>query len=105
MLRALNPTSKTALKNQCLLISQGDLQKAKELYDFYIDGIEDIPATDPIPPTWQQNTMNTVNGIMAWLQNNSGTIVDGVNYIRSLMGRAAVQAAEETVEEVAIEAS
>lgn len=102
MIRAINPTSKAALKNQCLLIAQGDLQKAKELYDFYIDGLEDLPALDPVPPTWQENTKDTVNGIMGWVQNNGGTIVQGINYIRGLMGRGAVQAAEE-VEEVAIE--
>lgn len=103
MIRAINPTSKASLKNQCLLIAQGDLQRAKELYDFYIDGLEDLPALDPIPPTWQESTKETVNGIMGWLQNNGGAIVDGVNYIRSLMGREAVQAAATVAEEVAVE--
>jgi len=103
MIRAINPTSKAALKNQCLLIAQGDVKKARELYDFYIDGLEELPALDPVPATWIDNTKDTVNGIMAWLQNNSATIVDGVNYIRSLLGRSAVQAAADAAEEVAIE--
>lgn len=107
MIRAINPTSKAALKNQCLLIAQGDLQRAKEIYDYYIDGLEDLPALDPVPPTWQESTKETVNGIMAWLQNNGGTIVDGVNYIRGLLGKGAA-AGEATAtaaleEEVAIE--
>ena len=104
----INPTSKAALKNQCLLIAQGDLARAKEIYDYYTDGLDELPAFDPVPPTWQESTKETVNGIMGWLQNNGGTIVDGVNYIRGLLGKGATageaaDTAAELEEEVAIE--
>ncbi len=106
MIRAINPTSKVALKNHCFLMAEGDLQKARELYDFYSEGLEELPAFDPVPASWMDNTKDTVNGIMGWLQNNSGAIVEGVNYIRGLVGKGAVQTAEEAAdmaEEVIIE--
>ena len=108
MIRMINPTSKAALKNQCLLIAQGDLQRAKEIYDYYIEGLEDLPAFDPVPPTWMDNAKDTANGIIGWLQNNGGSIAEGVNYIRGLLGKGATAGeaaatAAELEEEVAIE--
>jgi hypothetical protein len=45
----------------------------------------DLPDFDPVPPTWQQNTAQTINGIMDWLKNNGGTIQQAYAYIQQLI--------------------
>jgi hypothetical protein len=82
MLQAITPTSKTSLKRQCLYAAKGNLKEAKELYEFFAEDLKDLPDNDPVPPTWQQNTANTLNGIMAWFKENQGTLSQGVEFVR-----------------------
>ena len=97
MLHQLQFTSKASLKQQCLYITGGNIKETKELYEFLVEDMPDLPATDPIPPTWQENTKNTVNGIFSWIQQNQGSISQGIDYLRGLFkGNAAI--AEETTE-------
>ena len=102
MMQGVRITSKESVKIQSLMMSGGDIKQAKEIYDFLVDGMDSLPDHDPIPPTWQDSTKNTVNGIMGWLKDNQGTIVTGVDYIRSLFGRGGAVVAE-TAEEGAKE--
>ena len=80
-------TSKAALKQQCLLISGGNVKEAKELYDFLAEDMKNLPATDPIPPSWQENTKNTLNGIIQWVTQNQSTLTQGIDYVRGLIGK------------------
>ena len=98
MLQQLQFTSKASLKQQCLYITGGNIKETKELYDFLVEDMPDLPATDPIPPTWQENTKNTVNGILSWIQQNQGTISQGIDYLRGLFAKSAVAVEEEAVE-------
>lgn len=82
MLQAITPTSKTSLKRQCLYAAKGNLKEAKELYEFFAEDLKDLPDNDPVPPTWQQNTANTLNGIMAWFKENQGTLSQGIEFVR-----------------------
>ena len=50
MIRAINPTSKASLKMQCLLVSNGDIDKAERLYDFHGKGYARL--TDVRPPPY-----------------------------------------------------
>lgn len=98
MLQQLQFTSKASLKQQCLFITGGNIKETKELYEFLVADMPDLPDTDPIPPTWQESTKSTVNGIFSWIQQNQGTISQGIDYLRGLFSKNAAAAAEETAE-------
>ena len=84
MLQQIRFTSKAALKQQAIFLAGGNPREAKEFYDFLIDGMETLPDLDPIPPTWQENTKDTVNGILSWLKENQDTLATGISYVRSV---------------------
>ena len=83
--QGIRATSKNSLKLQCLFCARGDLKEAKELYDFFASDMPDLPDYDPIPPTWMDNTKETVNGLMAWLKDNQGTLAQGYEFIRNIV--------------------
>ena len=85
MIQAIQPTSKTSLKQQCLIVAKGNLKEAKELYDFFASDMPNLPDVDPVAPTWQQNTAQTVNSVMAWLKENQGTLVQGYQFVQGII--------------------
>lgn len=90
MIQAINPTSKTSLKQQCLIVSKGNLKEAKELYDFFAEDLQSLPDNDPVPPTWQQSTAQTVNGVLAWIKENQGTLAQGLEFIRAAIANKGI---------------
>jgi hypothetical protein len=102
MMQGIRATSKSSLKLQCLFCCKGDLKEAKELYNFFAEDLEDLPDNDPVPQTWQQNTAQTVNSLMAWLKENQGTLTQAYSFVQSIIANKgtlpALTAAEETVE-------
>ena len=85
--QGIRATSKSSLKLQCLFCAKGDLKEAKELYDFFAGDMPDLPDYDPVPPTWQQNTAQTVNGIMDWIKDNQGTLAQAYDFIQGIIKR------------------
>ena len=83
--QGLRATSKSSLKLQCLFCAKGDLKEAKELYDFFASDMQDLPDYDPVPPTWQQNTAQTINGIMDWVKENQGTLAQAYDFIAGIV--------------------
>ena len=93
--QGLRATSKSSLKLQCLFCAKGDLKEAKELYDFFASDMPNLPDQDPVPPTWQQSTAQTVNGVLDWLKDNGPALQQGYEYIRQIVAnRGAVPAPE-----------
>ena len=88
--QGLKATSKNSLKWQCLYCAKGDLKEAKELYDFLAADMQDLPDFDPVPLTWQQNTAQTLNGIMAWLKENGATIQQAYQYVQQIIANRGV---------------
>ena len=84
MMQSIRPTSKTALKMQCLWACNGDLAKAKEFYDYFAKDTN-LQDNDPVPTTWQPNTANTINSIMSWLKENQDTLAQGYSFIQSVI--------------------
>lgn len=78
------PTSKAQLLQVAMFFSGGDTKKAQEFFDFYDKNLK-LPDFDPVAPTWQQNTANTVNGIMDWLKNNQETLVQGYQFVQTII--------------------
>ena len=88
--QGLRATSKSSLKLQCLFCAKGDLKEAKELYDFFASDMPDLPDYDPVPPTWQQNTAQTINGIMAWVKENGDTIQQAYQFVQQVIANKGV---------------
>lgn len=87
MIQHLRPTSKAALKQQCLMLSNGDIEKAMKLYDFMIKDMEDLPMFDQVPPTALQQVKEGAMGTMAWLNDNKNDILDWVGIIRGMFSK------------------
>ena len=90
MIQAITPTSKTSLKRQCLYAAKGNLKEAKELYDFFADDLKDLPDYDPVPKTWQQNTAETVNGVLSWVKENQGALAQGLEFVRAAIANKGI---------------
>jgi len=102
VLLGLTWSSKAALKKHCILAYGGNIQKASEAYEFLTKDMENLPDVDPVQPTTMEQMKDMANGIVGWVGQNQGTIIDTVNTVRGLfskMGRAAVEAEEVTIEE------
>lgn len=87
MLQHLRPTSKASLKQQCLLLSNGDIDKAERLYDFMTKDMPDLPMYDPIQPTTLQQVKQTAVETFGWINENQETIMNWVGIIRNLFGK------------------
>ena len=85
-LKYLSPTSKTSLKNQCMLLANGDIDKAERIYDFYTRDVPDLPTVDPAEPTWVDNTKKTFGGIMQWANENPNTVSVIYQFLQAVTG-------------------
>ena len=89
MIRAINPTSKASLKMQCLLVSNGDIDKAERLYDFMAKDMPDLPMFDPVQPTTLQQVKQTAADTFGWINENQDTIMNWVGMIRGMFSKGA----------------
>ena len=87
MAQQFTPTSKAALKQFCIMASKGNVEEATKLYNFYIEGMEDLPMFDPVPPTTMEKVKGTADGIFGFIRENQDGIMQGVELIRSLTGK------------------
>jgi hypothetical protein len=99
VLLGLTFSSKAALKKHCMLAYNGNIAQAKEAYDFLVDGMENLPDIDPTPPSTIEQVKGVANGLVGWIGQNQGTIIDTVNTVRGLFSKVS-QAAEEAGEVV-----
>lgn len=87
MIPSMMPTSKAALKQQALIASEGDIEKATRLYEFMIKDMEDIPLLDPIPPSKFEQAKTILGDGFNWMKENQDTIVNWVSFFRDLFGK------------------
>ena len=85
MLQSIRPTSKANLKTQCLIFAKGNVEEAKKLYDFYIDGMEDLPTFEPTPTTWTEDVGNKMNELFGWVRNNQDVISQGFDFVNGFI--------------------
>ena len=90
MIQAIRPTSKATLKMQCLMACKGDIDEAMKLYDYFAKDMPELPDYDQPAPTWQQNTAQTVNGIMGWLKENGGAIQQAYQFVQQVIANKGV---------------
>ena len=102
MISAMRPTSKATLKMQCLMVCKGDIDEALKLYDFFARDMPDLPDFDRPAPTWQQNTADTVNGVMNWLKDNGPSIQQAYQFVQQVIAnRGVIPPATPDIEEAA----
>lgn len=79
-IKTFRPTSKVQLKQVCNWYHGGDLKKAKEMYDFYSDGL-DLPDNDPVPPT----LLDHAKSFIGFAKENQNEIAQAYSFIRSII--------------------
>ena len=77
-----------SLKMSCTRACQGDVAKAKELYDFLVDGIESIPDFEIPRPSAMQQAQQIFGNIFDWVKDNKDDIANAIGFIQSLRGGA-----------------
>ena len=85
MVGMIRPTSKAALKQQCLFLSNLDVEKAEKMYDFLIKDMEEIPAVEPASRSFLQNFGDQANGVVGWFRENKDVIGQGVDFVRGII--------------------
>lgn len=82
----IKPTSKAALKQQCLYLSRLDVSKAEKMYDFLVKDVGDsIPDVEPASRPFIQNFGEQANGVFGWLRENQDMIGQGVDFIKGII--------------------
>lgn len=100
MIQAIRPTSKATLKMQCLMVCNGDVEKAKQLYDFYIEDMKELPLFDAPVPTTLQQVKETAAQTFNWLNENQDQLLNWAGLFRQIFsksGQAATQGATQAV--------
>lgn len=82
----IDPSSKMALKMSALQAANGDVAKAKALYDYLSDGIDTMPDYPIQQPTFMQQAQQAVGGIFGWVKENQGDLMQAWNFIQSMRG-------------------
>lgn len=83
MMRAIKPTSKLSLKLSCLAISNGDVEKADKMYEYFAKDME-LPDVDPVPPTTFQQVKDTAGTIFGWIKDNKDDVTQALSYVQAL---------------------
>ena len=87
-LSGIRATSKLSLKMSCLTISDGDLEKAMKMYEFFAADME-LPDTDPVPPSKMQTIKASVEEVSGLIKNNKDDLMDLVGFVMGIVGKKA----------------
>jgi len=89
------PTSKAQLLQVAMFFNNGDMQKAQEMFDFYNKNLS-LPDFEPISPTFMQQVRVNATDLFSWIKENQGDIVNGYQFIRSIIsGKGVMPPVEE----------
>lgn len=82
----IDPTSKMALKMSCLQTANGDVKKAKELYDFLSEGMESMPEFPVQQPSLMQQAQQGIGSFFGFLKDNQNELMQTWNFIQQMRG-------------------
>ena len=85
MVGMIKPSSKAALKQQCLYLSNLDVEKAERMYDFLIKDMEDIPAVEAASKSFVQNFGDQASEVLEWFKKNQDVLSRGVKLIQGII--------------------
>lgn len=83
----IKPTSKSALKQQCLYMARMDVEKAEKMYDFLIRDMEELPAIDPAQKSFIENMGGQVSGVFQWIRENQDMLSQGLEMVKSIIAK------------------
>lgn len=83
----IRPTSKVALKMQCLAASKYDVDAAEKLYNFLAKDIDDLPTFDVQPPTTMQQFKEGAIQTFKWVNENQDVIMNWIGIAKDIFGR------------------
>ena len=83
----IKPTSKAALKRECLYLCNLNVEKAEKMYDFLVKGMDGIPDIEPAAKPFMQNLGDQANGVFGWLRENKDMIGEAVDFIKGIASR------------------
>jgi hypothetical protein len=83
----IRPTSKAALKQQCLFLSNLDVEKAQKMYDFLVKDLDGIPSVEAASKPFIRNLGEQASGVFSWIRENEDMISQGVSLIRGILGK------------------
>lgn len=86
MIQGIRPTSKAALKMQCLMVTKCDVEEARKLYEFFAQDMASLPDYDPPERTWVDSTKATLGDAVSWLKDNQNAIATGYEIVRQMTG-------------------
>lgn len=98
-IKGIRPTSKVSLKMSCLMMADGDLEKAERMYDFFAKDMN-LPDSDPQQPTVMEQIKETAGGLYAFYKENQNEIMQGLSFIQSLRGKATPKQAPSDIPEL-----
>lgn len=78
------PTSKAQLIQVAMWYHKGNVEKAQEMVDFYTKNMN-LPDFDPVAPTFMQQVKGSASEIYAWIKENQSDIVQGYQFIQSII--------------------
>ena len=79
----IDPTNKLSAKMSCLAACDGDVARARELYEFIVDGM-DIPDMPLMKKSAFVQIKETAQDLFGWVDQNQDKLIQGYNFIQSI---------------------
>jgi hypothetical protein len=86
----IQTTSKDALKRTALFACGGDVKAAKEIYDFFVQDMPNMPDYDTIPPSFMDQAKSTIGELFGFVDANQDKLIGAWNIIQQMRGGGAV---------------
>lgn len=84
----IQPTSKAALKQQCLFLCNLKVEEANKMYEFLIKDIGDsIPDVEPTQRPFIQNLGDQAKGVLGWFRKNQDMLSQAFDVIKGIVTR------------------
>lgn len=82
----IQTTSKDTLKRTALFACGGDVKAAKEIYDFFVQDMPNMPDYDIMPPSFMDQAKSTIGSVLGWVDENQDKLVGYWNIIQQMRG-------------------
>ena len=92
----IQTTTKDTLKRTALFACGGDVKAAKEIYDFFVHDMPNMPDYDAVQPSFMEQAKNTIGGVLGWVDENQDKLVGYWNIIQEMRGGGTIPPATPT---------
>lgn len=93
----IDTKSKMSLKVSCFKACDNNVGRARELYDYLSDGIQDLPDFDPVRPGGFEQVKQGAAEVFNWLAEHRDDISQVVAFLQSLRKSAPAPIPNETI--------